>query len=74
MSFVALARSEMLVYTGYTIDARIAMIASTTINSIRVKAREKQELLVIDAVCEERMILIVSRERKRKRMAYKEVA
>jgi hypothetical protein len=55
-------------------DMRIAMIASTTINSISVKAREKQELLVIDPGRKERMILIVSRERKRKRTAYKEVA
>ena len=45
MSFVALARSDMLVYMGYTIDMRIAMIASTTINSISVKAREKREFL-----------------------------
>ena len=57
----------MLVYMGYTIDIRIAMIASTTINSISVKARAKWEFLVIDLVAGEPMILIVSRERKRKR-------
>jgi hypothetical protein len=74
ISFVALARSEMLVYMGYTNDMRIAMIARTTITSISVKAREKQEFLVIDSVCEVRMILIGSPERKRKRTAYKEVA
>jgi hypothetical protein len=39
-----------------------------------VKPREKQELLVIDPVRKERMILVVSPERKRKRTAYKEVA
>ena len=43
MSFVALARSEMLVYIGYTMDMRMAMIASTTITSIRVKACAKWE-------------------------------
>ncbi len=69
MSFVALARSEMLVYIGYTIDMRMAMIASTTITSIKVKAREKREFLVIDSLGEERMILIVSPEQKRKRIA-----
>jgi hypothetical protein len=54
----------MLVYIGYAIDIRIAMTARTTINSISVKQREKQEFLVIDLVGEERMILIVSLERK----------
>jgi len=62
------------VYIGYTIDIRIAMTARTTITSISVKAREKQEFLVIDSVDEERMILIVSAERKRKRTALEEVA
>ena len=74
MSFVALARSEMLVYIGYTRDIRIAMIASTTITSISVKPRAKQEFLVIDLVGEEGMILMASRERKLKRTAYTEVA
>jgi hypothetical protein len=55
-------------------DMRMAMTASTTINSIRVKAREKREFLVIDSLGEEGMILIVSPERKRKRTAQKEVA
>jgi hypothetical protein len=52
----------------------MAITARTTINSISVKAREKQEFLVIGSVGEERIILIVSRERKRKRTAGKEVA
>ena len=48
MSFVALARSDIFVYMGYTIDMRMAMIANTTINSISVKARAKWEFLAID--------------------------
>src|SRR6266542_6872916 len=60
-SFVALARSKMLVYAGTASAATIAMIAITTSNSISVKAREKQEFLVIDPVGKERMISIVSR-------------
>lgn len=40
-SFVALARSDILVNMGYTIDMRMAMIANTTIISISVKARAK---------------------------------
>jgi hypothetical protein len=59
---------------GYTMDMRMAITARTTINSISVKPREKQGFLVIDLIGEERMILMVSRERKRKRTAHKEDA
>jgi hypothetical protein len=51
---------------------RMAMIASTTMISISVKARKKRDLLVIDSLGEERMILIVNPEQKRKRVVRKE--
>jgi hypothetical protein len=73
ISFVALARSIALVYAGTASAATMAMTAITTSNSTRVKAREKQEL-AIDLVNSQRMILVIRRERKRKRTAPKEDA
>jgi hypothetical protein len=61
----------MPVYAGYTRDMRMAMIARTTINSIRVKAREKKEFLAMDIGPH---AIGPRREVKAKKTCYKEVA
>ena len=50
MSFVAFARCDMPKYAGYRKAIIMAMTARTTAISMRVKARAKQEFLVIGLV------------------------